>query len=96
MLLCRFVPGVRSLISLPAGLAKMNLAAFLFYSTVGMGLWALGLAAAGWFLQSQWRRVESYMGPATYVVIGVIVVAAVAFVLYRRRAGKGRPRPEPS
>ena len=84
VLFCRFVPGVRSLISIPAGMARMNLGLFLLYSALGMGAWALGLAAAGYFLGSQWDRVETYMGPVTYVVLGAI--ALLLIVWFARRA----------
>ena len=90
VLLCRFVPGVRSLISIPAGMARMNLLAFLAWSTIGMGGWAAALTAAGWFLGSQWDRVGDYLGPAGYVVFGILAVAAVAFVIWRKRQGDTR------
>lgn len=92
VLLCRLVPGVRSLISIPAGTAKMNLALFLLYSTIGMAVWAALLTAAGYFLGSQWDRVSNYLGPVTYIVLGIVAVAIVAFVIYR----KSRPAPAPT
>lgn len=48
----RLVPAVRQLISIPAGLARMNLKSFLLFTTIGAGLWNSILAVGGWYLQS--------------------------------------------
>ena len=93
VIFCRMVPGVRSFISIPAGMARMNLGLFLFYSTIGMGAWAFLLAGAGWLLSSQWERVSNYVGPISYVVIGGLIVGAIVWILYRKKHGKGQPRP---
>lgn len=84
VLLCRFVPGVRSFISIPAGMAKMNVPVFLLYSAIGMGIWAATLTAAGWLLGDQWNRVRNYLGPAAYVVFGIVAVTIIGFVIYRK------------
>ena len=84
VLLCRFVPGVRTLISLPAGIQRMNLAKFLAYSAVGMGAWAAVLAYLGRLLGANYARVSDYVGPAGYVVFGLIAVALVGWVIYRK------------
>jgi membrane protein DedA with SNARE-associated domain len=75
---CRLVPGVRSLISVPAGINQMPLGSFLLYSTLGAGLWTAALAAAGYVLAENFRLVERYLGPIATVVLGLI---AAAFVL---------------
>lgn len=86
----RLVPGVRSFISIPAGICGMNLPKFLLYSAIGMGAWAGILAYLGHLLGKNYERVEHYMGPVTYVVLGVIVVSAIVWVVKRKRAGKNR------
>ena len=48
----RLIPGIRHLISIPAGLAKMNYWMFLLYTTIGAGIWNCILAALGWYLYS--------------------------------------------
>ena len=80
----RFVPGLRTFISLPAGVRRMNLWAFLLYSTVGMALWAAGLEYLGLLLGKNWQRVAHYVGPAGYVVLGLLAAAAVGFVVWRK------------
>lgn len=83
----RVVPGVRSLISIPAGVAEMHLGAFLFYTTLGSAIWTAALAAAGRALGGNYEQVEHVIGPlSTAVVIGIIVSLVVRGVRQRRRA----------
>ena len=58
VLLCRLVPGVRTLISLPAGMNHMAMIPFLVYSTIGTTLWVVFLTAAGYFLGKNYPLVE--------------------------------------
>lgn len=85
----RMVPGVRSLLSLPAGVSEMGLPQFLMYSFIGSGLWAGLLAAAGYLLGENYDQVEQYVGPVSKVILGLLVVGLVWWVLRRRREGKG-------
>lgn len=84
----RLIPGVRSLISLPAGSTRMPIGTFLLFTTAGSGLWNCLLVGAGYLLGTQWHRVEGYAGLFDNVVIAVLaalVVWAVARRLLRRR-----------
>lgn len=83
---CRLVPGVRSLISIPAGIAKMNLAAFLAYTTAGSAVWVALLAYLGYVLGANFEKVGEYLDPVSYVVLGGLVAAYVWRVV---RHGKG-------
>ena len=82
---CRFVPGVRTLISVPAGFSGMPLIPFLLYTALGTGLWAALLAYLGKLLGENYDRVQNYIGPISYVVIGGLLVLAVVWVIKRRR-----------
>jgi membrane protein DedA with SNARE-associated domain len=73
VLVCRLVPGVRSLISIPAGMERMPLAIFLLFTAMGAGLWTTLLVAAGYGLGANFRQVEAYLDPASYVVLAVLV-----------------------
>lgn len=86
VLICRLVPGVRSLISIPAGITRMPLVPFLLYTTIGAALWAALLAFAGRLLGENYGRVNTLLGPVTYVVIGGLVVAGVVWVVRRKTA----------
>lgn len=81
----RLVPGVRSLISIPAGLSEMNLPIFLLYSAFGTGLWALILASLGALLGENYDVVEIYLGPVSFVVLGGLLLWAIVWVVQRRR-----------
>lgn len=90
--LCRLVPGIRSLISIPAGVGKMNLAAFLAYTALGTGLWSALLAGAGYALGANYDQVDKYLGPASYVVLGVIVLVYVyRFAKQHKKQGEDTP-----
>lgn len=94
----RLIPGIRHLISIPAGLARMNYWKFLLYTTIGAGVWHSILAALGWYLASVVPKnelnatIEKYN---TYIVVGIvgIVVLVIGFFvvkhyLKKRKASK--------
>jgi membrane protein DedA with SNARE-associated domain len=88
VLLCRLVPGVRSLISIPAGIARMNVASFLFYTALGAGIWTALLAFAGYLLGAKFAQVGEYLNPASYVVFGAILIIYVKRVLTQKHRAK--------
>jgi membrane protein DedA with SNARE-associated domain len=61
VLLGRLVPSVRSLISVPAGVAHMPLGQFVLYTTLGSGVFNAVLVAAGWLLSHQWDRITPFL-----------------------------------
>lgn len=75
----RLVPTVRTLISVPAGIAGMPLPAFLAWSALGTGCWTALLAGAGYLLQDRYGLVADYLNPVSAVVIGSIA----AWYIYR-------------
>lgn len=84
----RMIPGVRTMISVPAGLAEMSLPRFMLYTTAGSALWNLALIAAGYLLQSQYDRVVDYLNPVTNLILAAIAVTylyRVARQLMQRR-----------
>lgn len=81
--LCRLIPGVRSLISVPAGIARMNFVKFLFYTSIGTALWAGLLAYVGYVLGSNFTKVGEYLDPVSWIVFGAIAVLYVARVFMR-------------
>jgi len=84
----RFVPGVRSVISLPAGAAGMPLWKFGFWTLLGSAIWNALLIGAGMALGTQYERVEEYAGlidVAIYVLLGALVLYVVG-----RRVRRGR------
>ncbi len=79
----RMVPIVRSLISVPAGLAKMNLLRYSIYTVIGTALWSFVLTFAGRLLGESWPVVSEVIDKYQTVVIVLCVVAAAGFFGYR-------------
>jgi membrane protein DedA with SNARE-associated domain len=70
----RLVPTVRTLISIPAGIAEMGLARFLLYTAAGTMLWTGLLAGAGFLLGAQYQQVSQWLNPVSNVIVGGLVV----------------------
>ncbi len=92
VLVGRMVPGVRSLISLPAGASRMNLLTFSIYTILGSGLWNALLLGVGAALGTQHEQLEQYLGYLDYVVYGAIAIALVVLVVRRLREGAAARR----
>ncbi len=79
----RMVPIVRSLISVPAGLASMNLMRFSMYTAVGTALWSFILAFAGRLLGQSWPQVTAFMENYEHLVLIAFALLVAMFVLNR-------------
>ena len=89
----RVLPVVRTFISLPAGVARMNVWRFSVLSFVGSFPWSLGLAWAGFLLGENWDRIRDWMRPADIPIL-IVLTALVAWYLYSRvRKVFGQPEP---
>lgn len=73
----RLVPAVRTLISVPAGIARMELVPFLALSAVGTLLWTGLLASAGYVLEAQYATVAEYIDPASKLIVAALVATYV-------------------
>lgn len=82
--LCRLVPGVRTLISLPAGINNMALIPFTFYSTLGTALWVSFLTYAGYKLGDHYEDVEKYIGPFSKIALLILVIWFVLWVVRKQ------------
>jgi membrane protein DedA with SNARE-associated domain len=80
----RLVPGLRSVISLPAGVAKMPLARFLFYTTLGTLVWNTLLAGGGVLLGNNWSQMMDFVDRFKYIVLPLIAVLIVVWLLRQR------------
>ena len=85
LLVGRLIPGVRSLISIPAGLGRMSTALFLIYTTLGMAVWTTILASLGYFLRANFIKVEEYLNPISYVVVGGLIILYIYRVITHQK-----------
>ena len=83
----RLIPGIRHLISIPAGLSKMHYWKFLLYTTIGAGCWNIILAILGWYLHAVVPESElddkimEYGEYIKFVIIALIAIALVYFLV---------------
>ena len=86
----RLIPGIRHLISIPAGLSKMHFGWFLLYTTLGAGVWNCILAALGWYLhtivpEDQLNdKILVYGDYIKYTIIGLVLIAIIYFAIRHR------------
>jgi len=79
----RLVPGIRHLISIPAGLAKMDLRSFMFYTFVGAGIWNIILAIIGYYIYDLKDKIFPYLDNVLYIL-------GALFIVYLAVKGIGR------
>ena len=83
----RLIPGIRHLISIPAGLAKMHYGNFILYTTIGAGAWNCILAALGWYLHTivpedqLHDKILEYGECIKWAIIALVLIAIVFFVV---------------
>ena len=84
----RFIPLVRSIVSVPAGLERMSLVRFSIFTAIGSGIWNAAFITAGWVLGDNYDRVERYVGPVSKATVALLAVGVVVLAIrkYRRRA----------
>ena len=88
----RLIPGVRQLISVPAGLARMRLGRFVFYTALGSGLWSAVLVAIGYLAGANEELWRPLLKQTTVWLLGGAAVLAILYVWRHRRRRKFFPR----
>lgn len=86
-LIGRLVPGIRQLISIPAGLAKMNLTDFIVYTAIGAGIWNIILAVIGYYLYEIREQIYPYLG---YIMLVFGAVFVVYLIVKTRKSSRER------
>ena len=86
----RLIPGIRHLISIPAGLAKMHYGHFLLYTTIGAGVWNIILAALGWYLhtivpeEQLHDKILEYGDYIKYGIIAIVLLVILYFIVKKQ------------
>jgi membrane protein DedA with SNARE-associated domain len=89
----RMVPLVRSFISIPAGVARMNLWQFTVYTFAGSVIWATFLAWLGYKLGENWEDIQSFFGPADFVVAGLLGAFVIWYIYKQVKQSWEVPKP---
>lgn len=90
---CRLVSGLRAIVSIPAGLARMSYPRFLLYTSVGTGSWVVIAVLIGYFVGEEWQRIMLRLRHANEIVLIAVIVLAIGaygvfhFMSRHRRAG---------
>ncbi len=79
----RILPAIRTYISLPAGIAKMNLKKFILYTTLGSFIWSTFLTYLGVVLGANWHSLSGYFRKFDLIIVAVVATGAL-YYLYRR------------
>lgn len=86
----RLIPGIRHLISIPAGLARIHFGYFLLYTTLGAGCWNIILAGLGWYLhtivpeEQLHDKILEYGDYIKWIIIALVLLAIIYFVVKKR------------
>ncbi|MBU6359055.1 MAG: DedA family protein [Chloroflexota bacterium] len=79
----RLIPLIRSLISIPAGMRRMNFGRFLLFTSIGTLLWNLALTLAGSVLGANWKQILSFLGTYQNVTVAVLGLGVLGFIGWR-------------
>ncbi|MFA6954059.1 MAG: DedA family protein [Patescibacteria group bacterium] len=80
----RFIPVVRHLISIPAGVGEMNLGKFILYTVTGAAIWNSLLTYVGFLLKQNWENLRKYTEIVDYLIV-VIIIVGVVYLIYKRK-----------
>lgn len=88
----RFIPLVRHVISIPAGVGKMNIKKFMIYTVIGAGIWNAFLTYVGFILGNNWEKIKQYSDYFSWAVLGILIIAGAYFLWKEIRKRKIRNR----
>ena len=84
---CRFIPLIRSLISIPAGMSEMHMSKFLVYTTIGSLIWNTVLIVIGSIVGNNWTSILSVLDTYSKIVVIVMAIVVILFIVifYKKR-----------
>lgn len=90
VLFCRMIPLIRSLISIPAGMANMKFGLFLFFTTIGTLIWNTILVNVGAAVGSNWHKIVEYMDVFSNVIYAIIALLGIGVIIWYVKLRKKR------
>ena len=81
----RLIPGVRTFISFPAGVAKTNFIPFAIYTFLGSLVWCTVFCSAGYILGDKWKSIEVYLEDFHLIIIAVLVILFILYIIHKIR-----------
>jgi membrane protein DedA with SNARE-associated domain len=93
VLIVKLLPGVRAFGSFPAGVTRMAVAPFLIYTLLGSVIWAVLFGGIGYTLGKNWELLGGYARPASFILIGIVAAAVVAWLWLHFRAERQAAQP---
>lgn len=85
VMIARVLPLARTYISIPAGIARMNVFKFILFSSIGIIVWNTVLISLGYYLGSNWMMVEQLMERYTIFIAGILVILVAVYFLRKRK-----------
>ena len=82
----RLIPGIRQYISFPAGLAKMNIFKFVFFTGLGAGIWVTILAYIGFWVGSNTDLIKENSKIASAILLGLVLLVIICYIYFHKRA----------
>ncbi|MBA3726965.1 MAG: DedA family protein [Armatimonadetes bacterium] len=86
----QLLPGIRGVISIPAGVARMNIGLFLLANFIGTVVWCTVLAVAGRLFGANFTKIHKFLGPVGWGILALLILA-LAFWLIRRKRKRSAP-----
>jgi membrane protein DedA with SNARE-associated domain len=80
VMVARVIPGMRTIVSIPAGLAHMPYAEFLLFTAIGSTFWNGVLVTAGYFLGKNWEQVQGWLAPVGPIIYGIMFLVIFIFI----------------
>jgi len=90
VLVLKLLPGIRAFGSFPAGVTRMAFGIFLGWTTLGAAIWSVLFAGIGYVLGRNWVLLGGYARPASFILLGLVVVAAIGWILIHIRAERSK------
>jgi membrane protein DedA with SNARE-associated domain len=81
----RLIPGIRQLISIPAGLSKMNLKVFIFYTSLGALIWSIILVSLGYIIGENNELIQQYLSEIVSITLVIVFIITVIYIYNHRR-----------